>query len=80
MKLADAIKTRINELMAINNISTIHQLAILAGVPYASLNDFFKNRTDLLRLDKLVHISEAMNIDLIEFFNSPIFKDIECDD
>lgn len=80
MQLSDAIKHRINELMKFNNIYTIHELTLLAGIPYSSVNDFFQGRTALLRLDKLVLISEAMNIDLCEFFNSPIFKNIEIDD
>lgn len=80
MKLSDAIKKRLTELMEQNSIATIHQLALLAGIPYPSLNDFFKDRIDLPRLDKIVHICEALHIDLIEFFNSPFFKDIECDD
>lgn len=80
MKLPDAIKERITELIVLNNIESIYQLAMLAGIPYASLNDFFKERTGLLRIDKIVLISQAMNIDLCEFFNSKVFKNIEIDD
>lgn len=80
MKLPDAIKERITELMILNNIDSIYQLAMLAGIPYASLNDFIKERTGLLRIDKIVLISQALNIDLCEFFNSEVFKNIEIDD
>lgn len=80
MKLSNAIKSRLYELMELNHIDSIHELALLAGIPYASLNDFFKDRTGLPRIDKIVHICEALNMDLPDFFNSNLFKNIECDD
>jgi len=78
MLLSDAVKSRITELMKNNNIKNIHELALLAGVPYATINDFFRGRTDLLKLDKLVFICEAFHIELTDFFDSSYFKEVEC--
>jgi len=79
MLLSDAIKARINELMKLYHIPNIHQLALEAGVPYATLNDFFRDRTGVLKLDKIVHICEAVGIELKDFFDSPLFKDVICE-
>lgn len=79
MLLSDAIKYRTTELMKLNNISNIHELALIAGISYSTINDFFRGRTVLFKLDKIVHLCEALNIQLKDFFDSPLFNDVECD-
>lgn len=76
MSLSDAIRQRILELMKKHEIKTVHQLAILSGLSNA-LSDFMKGRIDLLHLDSLLHVCEGFNIQLYDFFNSPIFKDVK---
>lgn len=80
MLLSKALRARILELMKEKHIKSQHELSLKAGVSYATINDFFRNRTSSLGISKLVHICEAFNIDLSEFFKSPLFKNIECDD
>lgn len=80
MLLSEAIRLRILELMKKNKINNPHELSLIAGISYATLNDFFRKRTNSVGVSKLVHICEALNIDLSEFFSSNLFKNIICDD
>ena len=76
MQLSDAIRERILELMKINNIKTIYAVSNLAGISN-TLNDFMNGNIALLKLNTLLHICEAFNIELYEFFQSPLFKDVQ---
>lgn len=80
MLLSKAMRLRILELMKKNNINNTHELSLIAGISYSTLNDFFRNRTSSMGINKLVHICEAFDIDLSDFFKSNLFKNIECDD
>ena len=78
MILQEALKLRITELMKSHNIKTIHELSLLAGIPYATINDFFTGRVQLLKIDKLVFICDVLHLQLKDFFNSSLFVDVEC--
>jgi len=73
MYLSDAIRKRILELMKEKNIKSFSALSRLAGISSGGLNEFIKGRTDLPKLDTLLHICEALNVDLGEFFSNPLF-------
>ena len=68
MLLSQALKKRILELMKENKINSQHELSLKAGLSYATINDFFRGRTNSLGINKLVHICEAFDIDLSVFF------------
>ena len=76
MQLSDAIRKRIRNLMEVNGIKSVNAVAKLAGVSN-TLNDFMSNKNNLIRLDILLHICEAFNIQLFQFFNDPVFKDVQ---
>ena len=76
MQLSEAIRKRILELMKENNIKTINAVTNLAGISN-TLNDFMLGKLELLKLDTLLHICEAFNIELYEFFHNPLFKDVQ---
>lgn len=80
MLLSEALRLRILELMKKNKINNSHELSLIAGISYSTLNDFFRNRTSSVGISKLVHICDALNINLSDFFNSNLFNNIECDD
>lgn len=75
MKLEEAIRIRINELANRNNI-TINKVSTLAGLTHTTLLSFMKNETHDPRISTLLHICEAFDIELKEFFNASIFKDV----
>lgn len=75
MTLESAIRERIKELANKNNI-TINRVSTLAGITHTTLLAFMNNETHDPRISTLLHICEAFNIELKEFFNSPIFKNV----
>jgi len=78
MQLPDAIKFRIKKLLKEHNISS-YSLSMLAGIPPSTLNDFFRGKVVLLRLDNIMHICEGFNMELKDFFDDPVFKNVEFD-
>lgn len=78
MQLRDAIIYRIKKLLNEYNL-TEYALSMQAGIPPSTLNDFFRGKVILPRIDNLLHICEGFNIELKEFFDDPVFKDVEFD-
>ena len=76
MTLENAIRKRIYELSQEKNI-TIHKVSTLAGLPHTTLLSFMNKETHNPRISTLLHICEAMNITLSDFFNSPLFNDVK---
>ena len=76
MQLSEAIRIRILELMKQNNLKSINSVTNLAGISN-TLHDFMNGNNELIKLDTILHISEAFNIELYEFFYSPLFKDVQ---
>ncbi len=60
-------------------IKSFYALSILAGISSGTVSDFLRGRTDLPKLDTLLHICEGFGITLTEFFEDDIFKDVEQD-
>lgn len=78
MQLREAIIYRIKKLLSEYNISE-YALSMQAGIPPSTLNDFFRGKVVLPRIDNLLHICEGFNIELKDFFDDPVFKDVEFD-
>lgn len=78
MLLREAIIYRIKKLLTEYDISE-YALSMQAGIPPSTLNDFFRGKVTLLRIDNLLHICEGFDIELKEFFDDPVFKDVEFD-
>ena len=80
MKLSDAIYKRVRYYMKINNIKTLWDLYKITGVPKATINSLFSTRkSSIPKLTTLIQICNGLNTDLQDFFNDPIFKDIDDD-
>lgn len=45
----------------------------------STLAAFMNGRTELLKLDTLLHICEGFGITITEFFENDIFKEVEQD-
>ena len=73
--LEQAIRTRILNLAKERNI-TINKVATLSGLPHTTLLFFMNEETHDPRISTLLHICEAFNIDLKDFFSSPIFENV----
>ncbi len=78
MYLSDAVRKRIKFYQNKNNM-TLWALFKASGVPMSTLAAFMSQRTELIKLDTLLHICEGFGISLTEFFEDDIFIDVEQD-
>ena len=76
MQLAEATRKRIKQLMKQNNIKKTYDLTKAAGISLPTFSDFMKGDTKNLRMDTMLHICEAFNITLKDFFDDPLFIDV----
>ena len=75
MKLENAIRMRIDELANKNKITT-NRVSTLAGLTHTTLLSFMNGETHDPRISTLLHICEAFDIELKDFFDSPLFKNV----
>ncbi len=78
MLLSNAIRKRINNLLKENKMN-IWKLYKATGVSASTLSYFMSGKRELINLKTLLHICEGFNIELKDFFNDPLFKDVEQD-
>lgn len=78
MKLSDAIRHRIKFYMSEKKMK-IWDICKMSGIPCSTISTFMSGKTELLKLDTLLHICEAFNITLSEFFSDSSFSDVEQD-
>lgn len=78
MLLSPAIRKRINNLLKQNNMN-IWKLYKATGVPASTLSYFMNGKRELINLKTLLHICEGFNIELKEFFDDPLFENVEQD-
>jgi len=78
MYLSDAVRERINFYQKKNGMS-LWALFKASGVPISTLAAFMSKRTELIKLDTLLHICEGFGITITEFFEDDIFKEVEQD-
>ena len=74
MKLSDAIRKRIRFYLKDKNMK-IWNLCKMSGIPCSTISTFMSGKTELLKLDTLLHICEGFNITLKEFFEDPSFDE-----
>ena len=74
MKLSDAIIKRIKYYLRIKNMK-VWDLCKATGIPCSTISTFMSGKTELIKLDTLLHICEGLNITLGEFFSDSIFND-----
>ena len=77
MELSDAIVVRIKKVMKENNMK-IYDLSILTGIPRNTLSVFLKRSTKTIRLENLLYICEGFDIELKDFFDDKVFKNVEA--
>lgn len=49
------------------------------GIPCSTISTFMSGKTELIKLDTLLHICEGLNITLGEFFKDSMFNTAEQD-
>ena len=78
MQLSEAVRQRIKFYMKKNDMS-MWKLFQMPGVPMSTLSTFLSGKTDLIKLDTLLHICEGLGITLYEFFSDETFNTAEHD-
>lgn len=79
MIISEAIKFRIEELLKQNNISA-YKLSYLAGISPSNISDCLRGKVKEPTISSIIHICEGFGIELKDFFNSPLFRDVEAFD
>lgn len=76
MKLSNAIRKRIKYYLKQNNMN-VWSLCKNSGIPCSTISTFMSGKTELLKIDTLLHICEGFGITLGEFFTDSIFDTAE---
>lgn len=76
MKLYEAVGKRILEYCKDRNI-TPNKLCTISGVIQSTVNSIFSGRSQNPQLATIQFICEGLGITLKEFFDSPLFDNIE---
>ena len=78
LSLENAIRNRIYNLAKERNI-TINKVSTLSGLPHTTLLSLMNNDTHDPRISTLLHLCEAFNITLNEFFNDALFDEVQAE-
>ena len=73
MTLSEAVSIRIDELMKERKM-TQYRLSILSGVSQSTIGDIRWQRNKSVNLRIIYEIAQGFKMDLIQFFNSPVFE------
>ncbi len=79
MDLSQAVRIRITNLIEERNIN-VSKLCTMAGISRSTLSKFLAGKRKIIRLDMIEYICEGLNMKLKDFFNDPIFDNIEIED
>ena len=74
MQLNEAVSARLKELLTERNM-TQYQLYMKSGVPKSSIGNIVNCTYDSVKLRLIHEICQGMNINISDFFNSPIFDE-----
>ena len=75
MQLSEAIQKRIIELCEERNI-TLNKLSTNSGLSFSTIFSIIYGKSKNTKLATILHICEGLNIELYEFFDSPLFKEV----
>lgn len=76
MKTSEAVVIRLKQVIAENDFN-ISQAAISAGIPRRTLYSIFYGESKSPKIVTIKMICDGIGISLTEFFNSPIFENLE---
>ena len=76
MDLQQAIKYRIIKLCQMQNV-TVNGLAMLSGMPQSTVNSLIDGSSQNPKLLTILRLCLGLNIELKEFFDDPVFKNLD---
>ena len=78
LQLNQAVSMRVTELLAQHGM-TQYQLFVKSGVPKATINNIIHCAYDSVKLRIIHEICQGFEISLTEFFQSPIFDEVNLE-
>lgn len=78
MQLNQAISTRLQELLQERNM-TMYQLYISSGVPKSTISNLIHCAYGSVKLRILHELCQGMQISLSDFFQSPLFDEVNLE-
>lgn len=76
MRIGNAVRLRIIELCSEYNL-TLNKLATNSGITQSTLNNITCGRNNSTTVSTIKKLCDGLNIDIKEFFNSPLFDNLE---
>lgn len=76
MKLSQAIAIKVDKLLKERDLSQ-YSLFKNGGVPRSTVNDVINNKKKRVSTDTVYQICSTLNIKLSEFFDDPIFDEVD---
>ena len=74
MKLNEAVSQRLQELLKERGM-TQYQLSMKSGVPKSTIGNVVNCMYDPVKLRIIHELCQGMNLNVSEFFNSPMFEE-----
>lgn len=78
MSVTKAVAMRIREIISQHDI-TLYRLEKLSGVLHGTLASIMGEKTKTVTISTILMICQGLGIDITEFFNSDLFKDVNID-
>ena len=76
MTIGEAVQIRIKELCKENNL-TVNKMATICGITQSTLNNIVSGRNNSATVATIKKICDGLNITIIDFFDTDIFKELE---
>ena len=77
MDISKAINLRIDELLKQNSLSS-YKLSYRGGISASILSDCKRGKVKVPTISSIIHICEGFDITLKDFFDSPLFDEVEA--
>lgn len=74
MKLNEAVSQRLQELLKVRGM-TQYQSSMKSGVPKSTIGNVVNCMYDSVKLRIIHELCQGMNLNISEFFNSPMFEE-----
>lgn len=73
MTIAEALSARLTELMEEKHL-TAYRLSMLTGVNQTTIGDIKYKRNTVVNVRILFELCQGLGIEIVDFFNSPLFN------
>lgn len=76
MNIGEAVRLRILELCKQKGI-TVNKLSTISGITQSTINNIVSGRNNSTTISTIKKICDGLDITIMEFFNSELFKNLE---